>query len=85
MRLLRESTGMGRTRFAQELGLSARTIEGIEQRGSSPREEVLSAIAIRWPEYVYWLLTGQTNPARGDISPAIEKTRRDSNEAGKAG
>ncbi|WP_435105866.1 helix-turn-helix domain-containing protein [Arhodomonas sp. AD133] len=74
---LRDSQGLGRTRFAEELGVSMRTIEGIERRGSSPRGEVLEAVAKKWPQYSYWLLTGQTLPEQGQISPARAPTDPD--------
>ena len=78
IRELRESIGEGRTRFAQRLGVPVRTIQGLEQRGSSPRGDVLEAIAREWPQYSYWLLTGETMPEQGQISPEIERARRDS-------
>lgn len=84
IRELRESTGEGRTRFAQRIGVSMRTIEAIEQRGSSPRGDVLEAIAREWPQYSYWLLTGETMPEQGQISPEIERAHRDSPGAEKA-
>ncbi|WP_440996590.1 helix-turn-helix domain-containing protein [Arhodomonas sp. SL1] len=81
---IRETEGLGRTKFAELLGVSMRTIQGIEQRGSSPRQEVMEAIANHWPQYSYWLLTGKTMPEQGQINPATEKARKDSDGAAEA-
>ncbi len=61
-----------------------RTIETIENKGRSPRADVLEAIAREWPQYSYWLLTGETMPEQGHISPEIERARKDSPGAEKA-
>ena len=44
----------------------------------------MEAIAREWPQYSYWLLTGETIPEQGQISPEIERARRDSPGAEKA-
>ncbi|WP_435106760.1 hypothetical protein [Arhodomonas sp. AD133] len=75
---------MGRTRFGETIGVSMRTLEAIERRGSSPRSDVLEPIARKWPEYSYWLLTGDTIPEKGHISPALAKPRDSSTDSVEA-
>lgn len=61
IRQLRESLEMSRPEFAREIGIPPRTLETLENRATSPREAVLKAVAEKYPEYCYWLLTGKVN------------------------
>lgn len=85
LRQIREAETSGRQEFSEITGIAKGTITGYEQTGRSPRAEVIEAVAKTWPQYAYWLITGMTDPAHGHICPQLETTRRDSNEAGKAG
>lgn len=44
--------------------------------------EKLDACTPLWPEYGYWLITGNTLPEAGQISSEIEETRKNLNAAG---
>jgi hypothetical protein len=44
--------------------------------------EELDACTALWSEYAYWLITGNTLPEAGQISPEIEETRKNLNAAG---
>ncbi|WP_370981012.1 helix-turn-helix transcriptional regulator [Agaribacterium sp. ZY112] len=57
---IRAAVGLSQADFAELVGLSVNTLKAIVKRGSSPRFEVVEQIARRWPQYAYWLLTGQT-------------------------
>lgn len=85
LKAIRLAETSGRAEFAEKTGIKKRAIEAYEQTGRSPRAEVIEAVAKTWPQYAYWLITGMTDPAHGHICPQLETTRRDSNEAGKAG
>jgi transcriptional regulator with XRE-family HTH domain len=61
IRLIREAECLSRSKFASLTGLSPRTLEAIENKGNSPRGDALEKIAIQWPRYAYWLLTGKTH------------------------
>lgn len=78
VRAIREAEGLSRSGFSQETGIASRTLEGIEQGRREPGGELLSAIGKRWPQYARWLLTDETRPEHGDISPAQETARKDS-------
>ncbi|WP_435103629.1 helix-turn-helix domain-containing protein [Arhodomonas sp. AD133] len=69
LRAIRQSTGMGRTRFGEYVGVPWRTIENIEQKGSTPRGDVLAAVAAKFPEYSVWLLTGTEQPEQRQTRP----------------
>ncbi|MBW3568087.1 MAG: helix-turn-helix domain-containing protein, partial [Proteobacteria bacterium] len=69
-RQLRESEGMSRPAFAEHIGVPARTVETMEQRASSPREPMLKAVAEKYPQYCYWLLTGKVNSKVGQTKPS---------------
>jgi len=72
IRLVRDSCGMSRQVFASEIGVSSRTIEAIENKGSIPRGDVLEKIAQRWPRYALWLLTDKVEPP-AQIRPFMDE------------
>ena len=86
IRPIREALGMGRAEFAQLTGVSKATLISIEHGKQRPSEPVLEAIGRLWPEYAYWLMTGQLPPGDGPdhVSPDIEKQRQGSKREGKA-
>lgn len=85
VRAIREAEGLSRAGFEAETGISRRTLEGIEQGRREPGGEMLAAIGKRWPQYARWLLTDETRPEHGDVSPEQEKARRDSARDGTHG
>lgn len=76
IRLIREVETSGRAEFSQLIGISKKTIEGLEQSGRTPKGEVLEAVCMQWPKYSLWLMTGQINEGAGQVSPEIEKARK---------
>lgn len=67
-------TGMSRDRWANMLYKTTRV-----------GDDHIDAIVKMWPQYAYWLITGGTLPQAGQISPELEKIRKDSERDGKAG
>jgi hypothetical protein len=59
--MIGESEGLNNTELAKELGFSASSIRTLIHRGSTPKSEMLEAIGKKWPEYAYWLITGDVN------------------------
>lgn len=57
---LEERTGIDRYRW-QNLK---------NKEGQKATEEHLEALVKLWPEYAYWLVTGKTIPAVGQIEPS---------------
>ncbi len=72
IRILRESTGMGRTLFAREVGLKEGTLKDMEKTTKKPGADILAALAVKYPQYMIWILTGTTDAKAGHISPEIE-------------
>jgi len=85
IRLIRESTGEGRTLFARRIGITQDALTKIENGKQRAREDAIENVAKLWPEYAYWLVTGRTDPGAGHISPAIESKTEDLDERGMAG
>ena len=75
IRLIREADTSGRAEFSQLIGISKKTIEGMEQTGRTPKGELLEAVCKQWPKYTLWLMTGMTDETCGQISPEIERAR----------
>lgn len=76
IRELRDHLGLGRAAFEEATGIPRKTIANIEQRIQKAYAWHIEAICKKWPEYAYWLATGNTLPDAGQISPDIEKQRR---------
>lgn len=69
IRQIREKLGLGRQAFADQTGIEKKTIENIELGKQKVYAWHIEAIAAKWPQYAYWLVTGQTIPEAGQISP----------------
>ena len=85
IREVRESTGLGRTLWAREVGINEKTLKKIELEEQRARDDVIEAVAKHYPQYAYWLVTGMTQPEAGNIAPAIDKQRKELDLRGKAG
>ncbi len=64
--------------------IKAKKWQNLEAGLQQPTAEMLEAIGNKWPEYSVWLLTGNTNEAKGQISPILERIQQDLKRAGKA-
>lgn len=64
---------MGRTLFARHVGIKERTLISIEREGKKPGTEILSAIANHYPQYIVWLLTGNTDEKAGHFKPDVKE------------
>lgn len=69
IRKLRESTGLGRTLFCRKHDLKEPTLVAIESGRSKPGADILGKIALGYPEYCYWLLTGKVSLKAGQTKP----------------
>ncbi len=82
IRIIRESENLGRKAFAEILGISQRTLEGIENRGSDPASSILKAVCKNYPQYTFWITQDITNPEIGQTSPELESTANDYRKTG---
>ncbi len=72
LRLIREAEGLGRGDFSKITGVSKRTIESIENKGTDPRASYLSEVCSVFPEYALWLMLNEINIEIGQVSPKIK-------------
>jgi hypothetical protein len=70
--------------FENLTGIKAKTWQNIAEGRQHANDEHLQAIASKWPEFAYWLLTGKTDEEHGHTSPILERIRTDLQRAGKA-
>lgn len=73
IRILRESTGLGRTLFCRKLGLKESTLTAIENGRRMPGAEILMTIIESHPEYSHWLMTGKINSKLVQTRPRKSK------------
>ena len=57
---IREHLGLSRPEFCEISDISVNTLKSIEQKGVTPKADVLVKIGMCWPEYTEWLLIGET-------------------------
>ena len=60
---------MGRQAFADATGIKKKTLEHLELGQQAVYAWHLEAISREWPEYSYWLLTGNTLGALTQTMP----------------
>jgi len=68
--------GVGQTELARLTGIPKERWTSIRSRKVRASTEELEACIKLWPEFAYWLATGQTIPEVGQISPELEETRK---------
>ncbi|MCW8965678.1 MAG: helix-turn-helix domain-containing protein [Candidatus Pacearchaeota archaeon] len=81
IREIRESENLDRTQFGEIIGYSNKKLSNIENGLQRAHDDVLESIAAKYPQYAYWLISGNEIPEAGQISPMTEKARRDSKTA----
>lgn len=84
---IREKEGISRTKFAELIGTTERKIQNVEQELQRVQDDLIESIIKKFPQYAYWLVTGQTIPEAGQISPNeaenVPKRREIGNENDK--
>ena len=73
---LREYLDLSRDEFAKKTSIGSSQLANIEQRKQRAYAWHIQAIGKTFPEYAYWLVTGETLLDAGQISPDIEETRK---------
>lgn len=75
---IREAEGISQFDFAVETGINMNTLRNYETgRRETMRSNELEKICQhpRFQKYTLWLMTGETAPEAGQISPEIEERR----------
>ncbi|MCW8829702.1 MAG: DNA-binding protein [Gammaproteobacteria bacterium] len=83
IKALAKAENIGPDKLAQKSDFNRDQWANVLYRKTKPTSEHISALVKIWPEYAYWLTTGQVIPEAGQISPEIEEKRRDSEKVGK--
>ncbi len=68
-RYLRTYLDLTVCQFSSELGVPAISITSIEQKIFDPHPKILASLATKYPQYAYWLLTGDSNSSPKQASP----------------
>jgi hypothetical protein len=63
--------------FEELTGIGATKWQNLGQGKQRANEEMIEAIGKRWPQYAYWLVTGQTDESHGHTSPILERIKED--------
>lgn len=53
----------------QLTGIRASTWQNFERGRQRANDEMLEALGQVWPQYAFWLMTGETDPEHGHLSP----------------
>lgn len=74
---IREAEAVAQFDFCVETGINIATLRNVEQGRRSPGSKELLKITTheRYKKYALWLMTGETAPQAGQISPEIEQSR----------
>lgn len=74
--LIRSVTDVRRRlkQLEEETGIPDRQWKHVWALKQRPTAHMLEALARRWPEYAFWLVTGLTDAANGHVSPSVQVT-----------
>lgn len=84
IKLIIETEGMSREKFAQGVGIAYTRITNIFSGRAKVRHEEIELIGNAYPEYMVWLAYGKEIPEAGQISPMTKSAQKDLGKLGKA-
>ena len=68
-------SGMSLRHLSEKSGVPVNKWKSVLHSGTRVNEDLINAVHVLWPQYVYWLVTGSTLPECGQISPEDERLR----------
>ncbi len=71
-----DKSGLSKEELEKATGISFYKWNNLRTKKQRANEDHLEAINKNWPEYSYWVMTGETIPEAGQISPELEETRK---------
>ena len=71
-----EESGMSIPEISKRTGVSAEKLKGPIYKKTRINQEHIEIVLELWPQFIYWLVTGETLEECGQISPEIEEIRR---------
>lgn len=66
----------------RKTGVKATDWVSVRNRRVRVNEDHLTGLKTVGPQFIYWVMTGETIPDAGQISPELEETRQKLGEAG---
>lgn len=69
-------SGIKLPKVADESGISLEKWKGVLYGPTRVNEDHIDFVSKKWPQFVYWLVTGKTLQKCGQISPDIEELER---------
>ncbi len=63
--------------FEEITGIKRQTWQNVANKRQKANEDLLEVIGRIWPQYAYWLMTGNTDEKNGHTSPVLERIARD--------
>jgi hypothetical protein len=75
-RFLLDYMGLSNPVLERHTGIKSTIWANVRNGKSRVNEDHIEAVQKMWPQYGYWLCTGQTMPEAGQISPEIEEARK---------
>ena len=80
-----EKSGLTPKELEEKSGLDRMSWANVKRNRIRVNQEHIEAAVKLWPEYAYWLTTGNVITEAGQISPEIDTKTRDSKWSGTAG
>ena len=77
IREIRDAEEMGRQEFSDKTGIPKNTLIRLEQGKNEPSAKVLSQVCRAFSQYTTWLMADVVNENAGQISPGMERTRKE--------
>jgi hypothetical protein len=66
-------SGLSPRELEQQTGVDRYIWQNVKAKKQRVNEDHLEAVFRIWPQFAYWIATGQTMPEAGQISPDMEK------------
>ncbi len=88
LKQIRKAEGLTQARFAQSVGVALSTVKNYERGDKVVGLSIIDKVTNNqeFKKYTLWLMTGDTNPEAGQISPALSpdgQTNISSHQIGK--
>lgn len=77
IKLIIETEGMTREKFAQKVGIAYTRITNIFSGRAKVRHEEIEAIGTAYPEFMIWLAYEKELPEAGQISPMTKAAQKE--------
>mgnify|MGYP000320632491 CR=1 FL=1 len=76
LRELIDFSRMSNPKLEETTGIKRESWSAMRNKRTRANEEHIESISKIYPEFAYWLVTGETIESAGQISPDIEESRR---------